>query len=84
MKKVTDKFVQTNLDLFLKKSLHLLAKVLHLSLTFISEKNYFIASTLETPWPGANPTIASYNTSFVQKYNATSSLARFKDKNIFF
>jgi hypothetical protein len=33
---------------------------------------------------GANPTIASYNASVVNFYNATSSLARFKNKNIFF
>jgi hypothetical protein len=34
--------------------------------------------------PGANPTIASYNTSVVNFYNATGSLARFENKNIIF
>jgi hypothetical protein len=34
--------------------------------------------------PEANPTIASYNASIVNFYNATSSLARFENKNIFF
>jgi hypothetical protein len=33
---------------------------------------------------GANPTIASYNASVVKFYNATGSLARFENKNIFF
>jgi hypothetical protein len=32
---------------------------------------------------GANPTIASYNASAVKIYNATSSLVRFANKNIF-
>jgi hypothetical protein len=31
---------------------------------------------------GANPTIASYNASAVNFYNATGSLARFENKNI--
>jgi hypothetical protein len=35
-------------------------------------------------WPGANPTIASYNASVVNFYNATGSLVRFENKNIFF
>jgi hypothetical protein len=34
--------------------------------------------------PGANPTIASYNASVVNFYNATCCLARFENKNIFF
>jgi hypothetical protein len=34
--------------------------------------------------PGANPTIASYNGSVVNFYNATASLARFENKNIIF
>jgi hypothetical protein len=34
--------------------------------------------------PGANPTIASYTDSVVNFYNATGSLARFENKNIFF
>jgi hypothetical protein len=34
--------------------------------------------------PGANPTIVIYNTSFVNFYNATGSLARFENKNILF
>jgi hypothetical protein len=34
--------------------------------------------------PGANPTIASYNATVVNFYNAASSLVRFKTKNIFF
>jgi hypothetical protein len=34
--------------------------------------------------PGANPTIASYNASIVNFYNATGSLARFENKNIIF
>jgi hypothetical protein len=37
----------------------------------------------ESP-PGANPTIASYNASVVNFYNATGSLARFENKNIIF
>jgi hypothetical protein len=36
------------------------------------------------PYPGANPTIASYNASVVNFYNATGSLARFENTNIFF
>jgi hypothetical protein len=32
--------------------------------------------------PGANPTIASYNASVLNFYNATGSLARFENKNI--
>jgi hypothetical protein len=35
-------------------------------------------------WPGVNPTIASYNASVVNFYNATGSLARFENKNILF
>jgi hypothetical protein len=34
--------------------------------------------------PGANPTIASYNASVVNFYNATGSLARLENKNILF
>jgi hypothetical protein len=34
--------------------------------------------------PGANPTIASYNASVVNFYNATGSLARFENENILF
>jgi hypothetical protein len=34
--------------------------------------------------PGANPTIASYNASAVKIYNASGSLARFENRNIFF
>jgi hypothetical protein len=33
---------------------------------------------------GANPTTASYNSSAVKKYNATSSLVHFENKNISF
>jgi hypothetical protein len=33
---------------------------------------------------GANPTIASYNASVVNFYNATGSLARFENKNVTF
>jgi hypothetical protein len=33
---------------------------------------------------GANPTIASYNTSAVKIYNATSSLVRFENKKMYF
>jgi hypothetical protein len=33
---------------------------------------------------GANPTIASYNASVVNSYNATGSLACFENKNISF
>jgi hypothetical protein len=36
------------------------------------------------PFSGANPTIASYNASVVNFYNATGSLARFEKKNIIF
>jgi hypothetical protein len=35
-------------------------------------------------WPGANPTIASYNASVVNFYNATRSLERFENKKIFY
>jgi hypothetical protein len=41
---------------------------------------YLITSIL----PGPNPTIASCNASAVKIYNATSSLVRFENKNIFF
>jgi hypothetical protein len=34
-------------------------------------------------YPGANPTIASYNASVVKIYNATNSMARFYNKNYF-
>jgi hypothetical protein len=34
--------------------------------------------------PGANPTIASYNASVVNFYNAMGSLVRFENKNIIF
>jgi hypothetical protein len=33
---------------------------------------------------GANPTIVFYNAGAVKIYNATSSLVRFENKNIFF
>jgi hypothetical protein len=33
--------------------------------------------------PGANPTTESYNASLVKIYNATSSLVRFENKNIY-
>jgi hypothetical protein len=35
-------------------------------------------------FPGANPTIVSYNASAVKIYNTTSSLVRFENKNILF
>jgi hypothetical protein len=35
-------------------------------------------------FPGANPTIVSYNASVVKIYKATSGLARFEKKIIFF
>jgi hypothetical protein len=34
--------------------------------------------------PGANPTIASYNASVVNFYNATGSLARFENKKKYY
>jgi hypothetical protein len=34
--------------------------------------------------PGSNPSIEGYNASVDKIYNATSSLARFENKNIFF
>jgi hypothetical protein len=34
--------------------------------------------------PGANPTTSGYNTSIEKIYNATGSLARFENRNIFF
>jgi hypothetical protein len=37
----------------------------------------------ELPKPGTNPTTMSYNASVVKIYNATSSLVRLKNKNIF-
>jgi hypothetical protein len=39
---------------------------------------------LRTVWPGPNPTIASYNASVVNFYNATGSLVCFENKNIIF
>jgi hypothetical protein len=42
-----------------------------------------LPSADDTAIPGANPTIASYNVSVVNFYNATDSLARFENK-IFF
>jgi hypothetical protein len=57
----------------------------------LKENNCFFV-TDQTPRPGANPTIASYNASVVNFYNAsvvnfynaTGSLARFENKNILF
>jgi hypothetical protein len=37
----------------------------------------------KTLWSAASPTIASCNASAVKFYNATSSLVRFENKNIF-
>jgi hypothetical protein len=34
-------------------------------------------------FPGANPTIVSYNAGVVKIYSATNSIARFSDKNYF-
>jgi hypothetical protein len=48
------------------------------------EPNQFIAKIYAQLVPGANPTIASYNASVVNFYNATGSLARFGNKNIIF
>jgi hypothetical protein len=53
---------------------------------------YVIDNEIVSFCPGANPTIVSYNASAVKVYNAsavkvynaTSSLVRFKVKNIFF
>jgi hypothetical protein len=47
-------------------------------------KANFTMICLRTLSPGANPTIASYNSSVVNFYNATGSLAHFENKNIFF
>jgi hypothetical protein len=47
-----------------------------------SNPRYFLIAQL--PSPGPNPTIVSYNASVVKIYNATSSLVRFENKNIFF
>jgi hypothetical protein len=44
-----------------------------------SQKIGIITST-----PGANPTIAGYNASVENFYNATGSLARFENKTILF
>jgi hypothetical protein len=38
---------------------------------------------LERIKAGANPTTVSYNASVVKIYNATNSLVRFENKNIF-
>jgi hypothetical protein len=43
-----------------------------------------IQVTYSFKYPGANPTIASYNASVVNFYNAMGSLARFENKNIIF
>jgi hypothetical protein len=40
--------------------------------------------TINATNPGANPTIAIYNAVVVKIYNATSSLACFESKSIFF
>jgi hypothetical protein len=40
-------------------------------------------STTLQKLPGANPTIASYNASVVNFYNATGSLARLENKKYF-
>jgi hypothetical protein len=37
-----------------------------------------------TRYPGVNPTIAKYNASVVNFYNAKGSVARFENKNIFY
>jgi hypothetical protein len=42
-----------------------------------------ISSNKKGSAPGANPTIASYNPSGVKNYNATNSIARFKNINYF-
>jgi hypothetical protein len=58
----------------------------HHSIT-ASQHQSIAASTLffmdRTEWPGANPTILSYNASAVKIYNTMSSLVRFGNKKIF-
>jgi hypothetical protein len=44
----------------------------------------FIQKNLTIRLLGANPTIASYNASVVNFYNAAGSLARFENKKIFY
>jgi hypothetical protein len=55
-------------------------------LRFFSKKNIISLKKLSfvNPESGANPTIASYNASVVNFYNATHSLARFENTNIIF
>jgi hypothetical protein len=47
-----------------------------------AEKN--VSHFFPHAFSGANPTIVSYNVSAVKIYNATRSLVRFENKNIFF
>jgi hypothetical protein len=59
---------------------------------FVSRHSYIIPPYIQIfarKWylrsganPGVNPTIASYNASVVNFYNATGSLALFENKNI--
>jgi hypothetical protein len=52
---------------------------------FRCETNYVASAVVvNSVITGANPTIASYNASVVNFYNATDNLARFENKNIFF
>jgi hypothetical protein len=49
---------------------------------FVQKRN--LSSFINSFIAGANPTIAIYNASVVNFYNATGSLARFENKNILF
>jgi hypothetical protein len=46
------------------------------------QKSQIIVNITSTPVP--NPTTSIYNASVANFYNATGSLARFENKNIFF
>jgi hypothetical protein len=49
-----------------------------------SDQMFFDANfSVLAHFPGANPTIVSYNAGVVKIYSATNSIARFSDKNYF-
>jgi hypothetical protein len=75
---------------FLTQNKAKICKNLIITLVFEKNANFFAEIcqksqkiVIITSTPGINPTIATYNASAVKIYNATSSLARFENKNIF-
>jgi hypothetical protein len=68
-----------------------LCKILIITLIFEKNAKFFVENcrksqkiVIITLAPGANPTTSSYNAGVANFYNATSSLARFGNKNILF